>query len=719
MGTITAQQLVDSLVALPAYLPEMVGTGYVAAWALDLYGFRKRSMVERLFWSVPLSLAISTIAAQLIGRWLSLDAAVLFFEAVAVAWLGILVLEWFRLRRTSAPGRGGFGWRPLGGAALLAALAWVAVVVLSLADIQSGHRLFMNVAMLDQSYRVSWTDAILRTGIPPTNPLYLYRHPSPMRNYYAWYVVCAAVSRMAHLPTRTVLMAASVWAGFALAALNGLYLKHFLCAGSRLRAQFLRSAGLIMVTGLDLCVNLWNLFVLHRPPSDNLETWSKEPVLSWLDTLLWSPHHIAALVCCMLAFLLAWMSGRSGGKNRAASIVLIAAALASAFSLSVYVLFAFSLVMVVWALWQAIFERQFGRLTLLALGGAGSFILILPTFLELLHDPSKLQGGSAFGFAVRRLLPSDGLLSLPIFQHLVSTHPATAQNLASLILLVPGYALELGFYLAVLLIYLVPSWRGRMRLTPAQRSLLVITLATLPLTSFLRSWVLTLNDFGFRSVLLVQYCLLLLGSEVLTAWSIERRPDAASADLQNLPHLTPSWLRAIAGICLVIGAAGTLAQIAWFRTVTLIEQKAAGPNGDPKIRFQSRELYISSVGYAQMNAAIPRDAVVQFNPSNPDSFWTAADLLGVEHQTAITTDQPWCGAELGGDPSGCSKMAAAIDAVFNGTPAAQARATCQQYGIQYLVARVYDPAWNDRSGWVWGLPAVVQDKDFRVLDCER
>jgi hypothetical protein len=64
-------------------------------------------------------------------------------------------------------------------------------------------------------------------------------------------------------------------------------------------------------------------------------------------------------------------------------------------------------------------------------------------------------------------------------------------------------------------------------------------------------------------------------------------------------------------------------------------------------------------------------------------------------------------------------MASAIDSLFKGATAEQARATCSQYGIGYLVANVYDPAWNDRNGWVWTLKPVVSDEEFRALDCHR
>jgi hypothetical protein len=64
-------------------------------------------------------------------------------------------------------------------------------------------------------------------------------------------------------------------------------------------------------------------------------------------------------------------------------------------------------------------------------------------------------------------------------------------------------------------------------------------------------------------------------------------------------------------------------------------------------------------------------------------------------------------------------MAAAVDSLFNSASADQARATCREFGIQYLVARVYDPAWKDKTSWVWTLSPVVSDDEFRALDCRQ
>jgi hypothetical protein len=674
-------------------------------------------MVERLFWSVPLSLAVSTIASVLIGKMLSMTAVVVYLVVSAAGWLALLGGEWLELRRTGR--KWNLGWRPLGGTTLLLALIWCAVAIFLLVDIQSGNKIFINVAVLDQSYRVNWTESILRTGIPPANPLYWYKQPASMRNYYFWYVLCAGVAKMAHLPVRAVFNASTVWAGLALAALIGLYLKHFLIAGGRLRQQFLRSVALLAVTGLDICVAIWNIFFFHLAPASDLEAWSKDGIVSWLHTLLWAPHHMASLLCCMLAFLLAWMAGRNGVHKRAASLVLIAAALASAFGLSIYVAFAFFLVMLIWGLWQVAIEHTPRSTLLLAAGGAGAAVLLVPYLLTLNHTSSGMHGGAAFGFAVREMIPPDGLLASRLFHYLAISHPAVARNLANLVLLAPGYALELGFYFTVLLIYLIPAWRGRLPLTSAQRSLVFISAAAIPFMSLMRSWVLNVNDFGWRSALLLQFPLLILGSEVITGWSLAERKCNDPVFWSGLPRNTPPWLRSVAAFALVIGLTGTLCQALMLRFIVPFADLNQSALKDSEARSFSHNFYISSIGYARLDASVPRDAIVQFNPASENAYWKAADELGVNHQVALTSDKPWCGAELGGDPSGCPAMAAAIDALFNGATAEQARATCHQYSIQYLIARIYDPAWKDTQSWVWSLRPVVADEEFRALDCGR
>ena len=667
---------------------------------------------------MPLSLGISTIAAVLIARFISLAAVVAVFVISGVVCLAVLGREWLKLRRAGDSWK--IGWRPLGGKALTLAFIWIAVAILSLVDFQRGSQLYMSVATYDHAARVSWTESILRTGVPPANPFYWYKHAALLRYYYFWNAVCAAVAQMTHLSVRVVFIASCVWSGFALAALIGLYLKHFLEAGCRLRNQFLLAISLLMVTGLDLCANLWNLFYSHIPLPGDLEWWSASQITSWFDSFLWVPNHLAGLVCCMFAFLLAWMGGKNREHKPAASVVLIALTMASAFGLSIYVTFGFFLVMVVWALWQLIVEREARSVLLLAGGGAGAVVLNVPYLRELLaqaNTSTGLQKGSIFSFAVREMFPPEGLLATHFFQHLALRHATAARNLANLVLLTPGYAVELGFYLAVLLIYLVPAWRGRTPLTAAQRSLVLVSVVTFAIISVLRSSVLTSNDFGWRAALLLQFPLLLLGSEVVTGWQLAERKVTTPATWAGLPRLTPQWLRSVAGFALVIGVMSTICQALVLRFSIPLTEAHLRAAHDPDAGKLPHNTYISAVGYARLDGSIPRDAVVQFNPAIQPFYWRTADFLGIDRQVGIISDKSLCGAELGGDPSGCPAMGAALVSLFIGATAEQARATCRQYGIQYLVTRIYDPAWKDKSGWVWTLKPVLPDEEFRVLDC--
>jgi hypothetical protein len=712
LHSITFDQIVQSMLAIGAFLPASVCTGYVGAWITNLHGFRSRSLVERLFWSIPLSLAISPITLELTGELFSLSAA----SALLLACVGLCLatVAWDLFQRSRSGTMFRFGVQPLGGAALVVAVLWIALVILSLVDWESRQRLFMSATIYDHSARVNWTESVIRTGIPPTNSFYFYKHPAVMRNYYFWYIVVAAVARYSHLPVRAVFIASCVWAGFALAALCGLYLKHFLVVGDRLRRQFLVCVALLGVTGLDICANLWQANHGHRGLLPDLEWWSVTQITSWFSSLVMVPHHVGSLVCCMLAFLLARMTALDVGQSRIANIALMGAAMASAFGLSAYVAFAFFLVMLTWGIWQAAIERSPRPAFMLGFGAVGAALLLVP-YLHELRAVSSGYTGATFDLAVREMIPPGTVLALPGLKQLWTTHPILSGNIADLILLIPGYIIELGFYIAVLAVYCVPSWRPRTHVAPASRSLLVISAATLLCITFLRSKTLMTNDFGWRGALILQFSLLLLGSELLTDWKDSCLLGAAKGNRNHVR--TPYWLRSIAGYALCIGMLSTLAQVLMLRFYLPLVEQQPGSVFDPRKSRISHDAYIATIGYSKMNAVIPQDSIVQYNPGDTGHFGALVDLANVNHQTVSAKDGDDCGALLGGDPSGCPAITAAIDQLFKRGTADQARATCRQFGIQFLAVRFSDPAWEDKTGWVWTLKPVVADEEFRVLDC--
>ena len=179
------------------------------------------------------------------------------------------------------------------------------------------------------------------------------------------------------------------------------------------------------------------------------------------------------------------------------------------------------------------------------------------------------------------------------------------------------------------------------------------------------------------------------------------------------PKHTPEWIRSLATLAILLGAITSFYRALTYRFLMPL----ASASSDPSVAGLSHKAYISYIGYARLNSLIPGNAVVQFNPEPPSVFWSVTDLANVKRQIAMTDAQLWCGSELGGDPSGCPAMIAAVPSLFRGASSDEAVSICRRYGIQYLVADIYDPVWKSSDSWVWRLPPIVADPDFRVVDC--
>lgn len=728
MANITAEQILTTLAATVAFIPVTVCPGYLAAWLTDLHAFRRRSLVERLCWSIPLSIAVSTITSVLVGRFISFTAAAAVVVFCAIGCTVVFLQEHLRLRRASQKWL--IGLRPIGTTILLLALCFIAFEIFSLVDFQSGQRLYLSLTFYDVAPRTNWANSVLRTGIPPANPHYFYLHAANLRYYYFWLVNCAVVAKISRLPMRSIINAGCIWSGFALTALTGLYLKHFLRVGDRLRRQFYIAALLPAVGGFSFCIYFWNMLVLHVPPPGDV--WYPGQIADLVNFPLFYPHHLAGMVCCMFAFLLAWISSEdpnTSRRSRATTIVFIGLALSSAFGISVYATFAFFLIVVCWSAWQIIFHRSWRSPFLLFAGGALSLILLLPYLREITHSDSKMAGSSPFIFSVRETIPPDRLAHL-----LNPAHPGAARALAKLILLPPGIALELGLYCIVLVIFLIPAWRARRPHSPAHRTLLFIVLVTLPITSFIRSAVLDVNDFGIHSALFIQYPLLLLASELLIASKLSQTPasprrasnldvvptaplDDATVDSGPGLIFPPRFVNSLITLAILIGILSSCWRVAVLRFLLPIADMGAARASNPHVAALPHKAFISYTGYAELNHRIPADAIVQYNPQDDWNFWKNVDYVSVNRQTAIAGDKLWCGSELGGDQSGCPAMLSAIVPVFRGESAREARVVCDTWHIDYLIATIYDPAWHDPSSWVWTLNPTLANPEFRALDC--
>jgi hypothetical protein len=240
---------------------------------------------------------------------------------------------------------------------------------------------------------------------------------------------------------------------------------------------------------------------------------------------------------------------------------------------------------------------------------------------------------------------------------------------------------------------------------------------TLPIMSFIKSGVLASNDFGWRASLFFLFPGLLLGSELIVAWGLVGKGRELSADVAARSSRTPKLLRSVTALALLLGMFTSIFQALLLRfNIPVFEWGLRQSHSEIAGRLP-HHAYLAMKGYADLDVVIAPDAIVQFNPAYENKFWMYPDLLSINRQMAIITDKGVCGAELGGDPTGCRAMAGVIDSLYIGATGEHAQATCRELGIQYLVSNIYDSVWNRADSWVWTLRPVVENPEFRVLQC--
>ncbi len=707
------QDVFGSLLAVLAFAAVLYAPGYVVAFATDLFGFRKMSFPDRSTWAIAASFCIMPIAAYLVGRSAGLHA---------IPWLcgGFTVATSLLLTR-----KGSFsGWSTRDRWITACILCgWVTLVLLLLVDLQVGKKLYFSVVMADESYRIAFTDAVVRTGVPPANPLYFAGSPAPMRYYYFWYVLCAAVVKIAHVSARQAFIASSVWAGFGLLATVHLYTRYFFHWG---RKQRWIALGLLLVTGADLLPAVGQA-VLQPSLNGDTEWWSVDPIDAWPDSLLWVPHHVASVLCCLLAFLLVWRTMEELTRNaRRPAIVLAATAFASALGLSVYVAFGFAVLLAAWTVRLAV-VRDVHRAVWwrrVATAGVLSALLLLPFLHELAAGSAASAGQSMspapapFTLSVRRMIDSELLTGLPALAPWHAAHPQLLDQAVRLALLLPGLAMELGLYGVVLVMLLASRRRGHGPAPDAARDTsLFFAVCGLAMTMFLGSSVITNNDFGYRAVMLPQFFLLLLAADVLGSWWL---PGHSA----TVP-LTPGKRRLVYAM-LVVGAIGSLYWAFLLRAWLPLEagKPGSGFGPSPGDNYEIREAFDT------LNKTAPTNAVISFHPIDPVPNREGAVMVPNEYyQRMLVMDagrqllnaEDKCAVHFGGNPGACTAIHNATKQLY-ATPTspdtAWAREYCRSFGVSYLVLSAWDPGWRSTAGWPVTLPVVAAEPRFRIMACQ-
>jgi hypothetical protein len=698
----TVQDVLGILLVLPFFSLILVAPGYLIGLASNVLDFRRRGFSERLLLALAISAAVSPYAINILCRSFSVRIVSALFILLGVAFMARLLLEWRRsnftfhieMHRTTK-------------IAICLVFAWIVVCLISLPDMQLGQKIYSTVATFDYSVRIPFIASALRTGAPPANPFFYPGHFVPARYFYYWYVLCAIPAFLSHGSARVTLYASCIWSGLLLASMVPIYLKHFLERTSKLRGASVVGIAMLAVTGLDLIPTLATYPSANVHPRADMEWWDPGQITSWLDALIWVPHHVAALAACLAAYLFLWKATRNGDVSRRIwFIVLAALGLSSAAGLSVYVAFAFGVFIFTWVVYLLL-RGKISAAVFHVAAGALALLLSIGYIRDLLGSGNSGEGSSGasghyVAFALREI-------SFGFDFHNKLENFCVWALLVSIVLF-----LELGVYLLIGLIQANRDWRRWRTLSEAQKAFWVMGGSSLVIILFVRSTVIGANDLGWRGALVLQFVLLLWTAVYLTnRFSAHREPQKGWSDQQILG--------AILYMLLAIGVASTVYQLGMLRVYALLSDRYHWTDiiavGNGIVVAKGDEAFALRSAYADLDHVVPANAVVQYNP---DSKLIAQMLVYSRYQQAA--GDPGCNTNFGGSVAECAPVQAGLQAIFDShaganSSKAEVDKICGSLHINVLLVNARDPIWDRKDSWVWQDTPMIQNEFVRVYRC--
>jgi putative effector of murein hydrolase LrgA (UPF0299 family) len=686
-GSIQAALLLSLFLFIP---------GFVIGWISNVFEFRARRLATQILLSSPLAVAIVPIFTYFAGRFPKV-----LWVLFASSWLVFFVLATRIVQR----------WRSRGAAVPKTAwigiaftAIWAATAIATLVDLQFGHMLYFSSTAYDYSTRTAFTAAAVRV-IPPYNPFFASDPPVGLRYHYFWMLICSLPARLGHMEPQQAMYGGTIWAGIVLMSLIVISLKFFIGVRERLERKAMIACSLLLVTGLDILPTLYIYLHWHQVNPD-MEWWTDEQITSWIDSLLWVPHHVMSLVACMVGLLV--LRQPAATKYRRAVAILIAGlAFASSAGLSILVAFTFAFFGGVWLIVAA--QRKWWDEVKGLLAAGGVALLAAFPYLYTLAGPAldgSARGGRFFALSIRRFSFGTYLVYSRIH---IFPQTMLDLDLILLTLLPVSYFLELGFFFVVGVQRITQM---RRRVTPMSRNegtaWLLVAISFL-IGSFVRSTTITSNDLGWRCFLPAQLILLLWAAVLIDEWWSKGCFGAGKKILAPM----------FAAILLIIGVLGTTYQVAMLRMYPILQDEGKVRSDTLVWLERDHELgqrtYALRSAYSALRAMLPVDAVVQYNPN-------ATDFIPHELYSGRSAAMglPHCGANFGGDVSQCEGRVQSVAPLFD-KPSQNASAdldtVCRQYRIEVMVVDDSDPVWGQRDSWAWSRKPLLANSHVRAFTC--
>jgi hypothetical protein len=679
----TLQDIIGAAFAFFLFPLVIVFPGYVAGWALDIFEFRLRQPIVRLGMGLILSFAISPIIFDLTSSLFPAN-----FSLITIGGFAVAVIAIVKGKTTSTPES-----KRHTKILLWVGLAWVIFTILSLVDIQWKDQLYFSVVSFDQTSRVSVINAMTRTGVPPINPGYYPGSPVQLNFlYYFWYILASLIDRIGGtiVDSRAALNASSAWAGLGLMSVVALYLQ-MRNANSAAKSWFSAKIGLSLLTvsGLDvlpsaiLAAGVGSIY-------GTIESWNSQmEIPTWISSVLWAPHHIAALIAGLSAILLA-QSARNKPASRKFTLLSIAGmAFASSLGLSMWVTLLFVIFWGIWIIALLVQKVERSQVLSMVFSGIIAILLASPFILGLLNTGSDGgTGQSPIIFDIRTLYLLEVFIVdwAPIWRWLLM-----------LALLPLNYFLELGFFFMAGFYWLKTRSKAAIKSNPFYFAEVILMAVVLLIGSTLRS-TLANNDLGWRVWLPGQFILLIWGVDIVEFFLSHKNNMPPSSDQRLEVEKTKKLLITLALLGILTSSID-----AFFLRVTLPLRI------DPET---ARQNYSARLVYDYLRDHIPADIITQDNPLN--SIDRPSGLYGT-HQMVIADRTAY-----GVPTEALRKFVNEIGVIFTARDMNNWQTTdriCRQYSIDILIINDANPVWDSLSKLKVQRAPLYENSHYTLFAC--
>ncbi len=670
----TLQDLAGLAVATLLFVPVLVLPGYAVGRFTGLLGFDRATPLTRiglaLLFATSAVIGIEALATRLAGIGAALAVGLVGAAAGCV-----------QLSRQERP--------TLSRGIVMLLAGWFVLVGAAWVDMASAGKLYTTLLAVDGVKHAATVRAIVEAGgTPLIDPFFM--RDGFASYYYFFYVPSALVEvlSLGFVDSRAAVGGQIFWTGLALVALL-----HTLGTRAGLLARHSERTLAVAVTMLFVAGAQLFSVVLSAFGSGHWiaqTNWANQPVVSFLLSVLWVPHHVAGFIASWIGLLLIASTAGGGADaglrrhERLMAIGLAALAFASALGLSVWMTIG---TVVIAGCWLVLLLLQGHKRMALALimAGALSALLASPHLADLYHFRSFDATPMTVGVRPIEFDPRLEAIS-------------GSQALARLIYMPLHYAVEFG----LILVGTIMFWRARgyaaLRGQPVAQLLALSAVVALVLGTFVQSTIQN-NDFGWRVMLFAQMAGLLwtavIGSELLRAW------DGSARRLVQMATANPAL-----ALLLIAGTAGTAYDCVALRAYQPLGLHAPQAGGSGPAQD-----YANRVVYGWLAAHVDHAAVTQHNPDKGRAYG-----FGLYGRQRVAISDHENGRLFGVTKADFAARIAALTPVFaDNLRVGDVRDRLARHRVDMVVVSAEDPAWRS-AAWVKRSPSIFQSEHFRVLN---